>query len=287
MRLAILLSLLVAGCGTAQPPSSPDATSGNSSSGGGQAGPWDLQTGGAGATLVITGASGGAAIRLSCPAGEPKLVVNVPAFDPIGSEERLSFGQGGEVVALVADSRGDRERGGVTGEGAVPDGLATLLSGPVSASYGAQLSGPHPVPPANLVNAFAAACSGGTASTPPGQSDSAAAASGSPCLTGRDGKPVPANAIKAIGTEPFWGAKVQGRCVTYSHPEDQSGTRIWTEFSGTAESGTWSGFLNERPFVMRTRRQQGCSDGMSDNRYPIAVTLTVHGEQRTGCAEPA
>jgi uncharacterized membrane protein len=25
---------------------------------------------------------------------------------------------------------------------------------------------------------------------------------------------------------------------------------------------------------------------MSDNRYPIAVTLLVNGEQRTGCAEP-
>jgi uncharacterized membrane protein len=25
---------------------------------------------------------------------------------------------------------------------------------------------------------------------------------------------------------------------------------------------------------------------MSDNRYPIAVTLLVNGERRTGCAEP-
>ncbi|QNM82050.1 hypothetical protein H8M03_08385 [Sphingomonas sabuli] len=91
--------------------------------------------------------------------------------------------------------------------------------------------------------------------------------------------------LRAVGTEPFWAASVQGRCVTYSHPEDQAGTRVWTQFSGTAENGTWTGNLNNRPFVMRTSPQPGCSDGMSDRRYPIAVMLTVNGEERGGCAE--
>ena len=107
----------------------------------------------------------------------------------------------------------------------------------------------------------------------------------SACLT-QDNKPVPPNRLRAIGTEPFWGARVEGRCVTYSHPEDQQGTRVWTRFSGTASNGSWSGSLNGSPFVMRTRPQADCSDGMSDNRYPIAVTLTVGGEERLGCAVP-
>lgn len=114
---------------------------------------------------------------------------------------------------------------------------------------------------------------------------SAGAAAASPCLV-QDGAPVPANAVRAIGTEPFWGARVEGRCVTYSTPEDQDGTRIWTKFSGTADNGRWSGALDGRPFVMVTRPQADCSDGMSDNIYPIAVTLTVRGEERRGCAEP-
>ena len=105
------------------------------------------------------------------------------------------------------------------------------------------------------------------------------------CLT-QDGKAVPANHIRAIGTEPFWGAKIEGRCVTYSHPEDQQGTRVWTKFSGTTDKGSWTGSLGGHPFVLRTRPQADCSDGMSDKRYPIAVALTVGGEQRTGCAEP-
>jgi uncharacterized membrane protein len=113
----------------------------------------------------------------------------------------------------------------------------------------------------------------------------AEAAETSPCRV-QDGARIAANAIRAIGTEPFWGARVDGRCVTYSTPEDQDGTRIWTKFSGTADYGRWSGALDGQAFVMATRPQGDCSDGMSDNVYPIAVTLIVRGERRTGCAEP-
>ena len=107
----------------------------------------------------------------------------------------------------------------------------------------------------------------------------------SACLMQGD-RPVPENAIRAIGTEPFWGASVNGRCVTYSTPENQAGARVWTQFSGTAASGTRTGALDGKPFVMTTKAEPGCSDGMSDERYPISVELRVHGETRRGCAEP-
>jgi uncharacterized membrane protein len=106
-----------------------------------------------------------------------------------------------------------------------------------------------------------------------------------PCRV-QDGKPVPANALRAIGTEPFWGARIDGRCVTYSTPDDQDGTRIWTRFSGSAERGTWTGAFEGGPFELRTSPDPRCSDGMSDNIYPLAVTLKVIGEERRGCAEP-
>lgn len=243
---------------------------------------WDLQSSGEGVALAFVSAGESAAVRLFCPAGGRQLIVNVPAFRPIGSEERMSFGSEGEAHALVADPRGDAQRGGVTGSGAVPANLAALISGPVAVSYGAQTSGPHPAPPANLVGALVGAC-GGKASepVPPKPAPTPAGA----CLT-QDGKAVPANRLRAIGTEPFWGARIDGRCVTYSHPEDQQGSRVWTRFSGTATSGSWAGSLGGKPFVLQTRPQAGCSDGMSDNRYPIAVSLTVGGEQRSGCAQP-
>lgn len=102
----------------------------------------------------------------------------------------------------------------------------------------------------------------------------------------QDGSALPPLRLRAVGTEPFWGARIEGRCVTYSHPEDQAGTRVWTKFEGSALAGSWSGALNGQPFKLRTRAQAGCSDGMSDRLYPIEVSLTVGGEERQGCAEP-
>ena len=284
MKLLLLLATaaaLLAGCGQAPD----DSRAGKDSPTGPPAEPrratgWDLQSSGEGVALALLANGGGVTLRLSCPAGATRLLVNVPTFKPIASEERLSIGSGGEALALVADPRGDGKHGGVTASGPVPANLAALLAGPVAASYGAQASGPHEAPPAKLAAAFVAACSKGSAkpATPPPTPAGA-------CLT-QDGKPIAANRLRAIGTEPFWGARIEGRCVTYSHPEDQAGTRVWTRFEGTAADGSWSGALGGRPCVLRTRAEPGCSDGMSDNLYPIAVTLAVGGEQRTGCAEP-
>jgi uncharacterized membrane protein len=277
----IISALLIAACSPQQPSQSNAGTAEPAQPRQGGQPSWDLQSSGEGVALALVSGAGNTAIRLFCPAARNELLVNVPSFKPIGSEERLSFGSGGEVVALVADPSGDAQRGGVSGRGAVPGNLAALVSGPVSASYGAQTSGPHPAPPGRIAQAFVRACAEETVKPAPQPAPQPAGA----CLT-QDGKPVPANRIRAVGTEPFWGARIEGRCVTYSHPEDQQGTRVWTKFSGTATNGSWTGSLGGHPFVLRTRPQADCSDGMSDNRYPIAVALTVGGEQRTGCAEP-
>ena len=108
----------------------------------------------------------------------------------------------------------------------------------------------------------------------------------SPCLMqGSDRLTI--EPFRALGTEPFWSARVEGRCVTYSTPEDQQGTRIWTRYSpGANGGGSWVGQLRGKPFELKVRAEPGCSDGMSDKSYPMAADLTVDGEQRRGCAEP-
>jgi uncharacterized membrane protein len=124
-----------------------------------------------------------------------------------------------------------------------------------------------------------------TRSSVPIQPAPAPAAPVSPCMIQGD-TPLQVETLRAIGTEPFWAARVEGRCVTYSHPEDQQGTRIWTRYTAGQGGGTWAGALGGKPFELRTRAEPGCSDGMSDKVYPIAVELLVHGERRQGCAEP-
>jgi uncharacterized membrane protein len=93
--------------------------------------------------------------------------------------------------------------------------------------------------------------------------------------------------LRAVGTEPFWAARVEGRCVTYSHPEDQAGTRVWTRYTpAPGGGGTWAGALGGQPFELRVRARPGCSDGMSDTRYPMAADLLVAGQRLRGCAAP-
>jgi uncharacterized membrane protein len=244
------------------------------------AGGWDLQSSGEGAALVYP-ASGSTAVRLFCPSASNTILVNVPGFRPVGSEERMTFGSGGNAHTLVADTRGDRQRGGVSGTGAVPGNLAALLGGPVSVNHGSQDAGPFPAPPAGLVRGFVTACNDGAATPTPTPKPTNVSA----CLIQGDQR-LSNPPLRAIGTEPFWGASIQGRCVTYSHPEDQQGTRVWTRFTpGAGGGGTWRGALYGKPFVLTARPEAGCSDGMSDNRYPLAVDLTVGGEERRGCAE--
>ncbi len=106
-----------------------------------------------------------------------------------------------------------------------------------------------------------------------------------PCLT-QDGEAV-THKLKAIGTEPFWAAEVEGRCVTYKTPEDQRGTRIWTHVDTGPQGPVWNGTLRGEQFqlIVKPAPPPGCFDGMSDKTYPMDAILRVDGETRNGCAD--
>ena len=101
----------------------------------------------------------------------------------------------------------------------------------------------------------------------------------------QDGEELRVAAVKAVGTEPFWGARTEGRCVTYSTPEDQDGTRIWTRVDSGPQGPVWNGALRGKQFQLSVKPSTGCSDGMSDRTYPLEAMLRVDGETRRGCAE--
>ena len=175
----IAAALLLGACDTGQAPGEPVAAGSGSATPASSirplAGKWRLQSGGGGKALVLIAADGKPTLRLYCPAGGGRIEVGVPAFRSIASEERLSFGSGGAVAALVADPRRNTRGGGVSAAGAVPGELSALIAGPLSASYGAQTSGPHPAPPAALASGFMAACGKAMVTAAP-------SAAVSPCL---------------------------------------------------------------------------------------------------------
>lgn len=282
---ALALASLLAGCGRQEEarPDEPDNQAGPSRPAPDKpAADWVLLPEPQGMVLALREPSGASIMALACPAGQKQLRVNVPTFKPIASEERLSFGSGAETEALAADIRGDPQLGGVTAEGPVPSNLPALIGGAMSASYGAQQSGPHRAVPTDMARQFAEACRNGK---PPAAPLASAAGTDNPCLV-QNGQRLSNPPIRAIGTEPFWGVRIEGRCVTWSDPENQPGTRIWTRYVATPQGGLWTGALDGRAFELRTRAQPGCSDGMSDNVYPMAAELLAHGELRSGCAEP-
>lgn len=248
---------------------------------------WTLQPSDRGTELVLLGADKIATMRLICPAGKNQLLVNVPGFRPIPSEDRLSFGGDGNAMTFVADTNGDAERGGISAVSDVSDDLVSLAGRPLSASYSVQKSGPHSPPPTQMLNAFVSACRKGlSAQAPTGEGQ--AEAVGACSMQGSERLRMTPR--RAVGTEPFWAARTEGRCVIYAHPENQDGTRIWTKYSKGSKGSaaeTWYGSLGKKQFELRIYKQANCSDGMSDKRYPLAAELLVNGELRRGCAEPA
>lgn len=119
---------------------------------------WESATGedGTGLRFVVKG--GASEISIFCPEAGKRLVVAVPSFKPIGSEDRFSLALGEEPVTLVADPT--RQKAGVTAEGAVPDNFSELLEKAerIGALYGNQQIGPHPAPPKALIEALAKEC---------------------------------------------------------------------------------------------------------------------------------
>lgn len=121
---------------------------------------WEPLSSGEGDALRLATPDAPAIVHLFCAAGSERLLVNVPAFRAIASEDRMSLGAGTTVVALVADPAGDALRGGVSADGPLPSDLPAILgqAGGMSVSYGAQTSGPYPPVPADQAERFVLAC---------------------------------------------------------------------------------------------------------------------------------
>ncbi len=109
-----------------------------------------------GSVLAFVDAAGAPTATLSCdPSG---LRIVVPAFQPIGSEDRLSVGTDGEAFALVADLAAPGP--GVTASGTIdPDLLDRLARGEaLFASYGQQSVGPLAAASPAGLQAWVSAC---------------------------------------------------------------------------------------------------------------------------------
>lgn len=118
------------------------------------------------------------------------------------------------------------------------------------------------------------------ADTATGESSAAATA---PAPTATSAPPLVPAKLSALGTEPFWNARIDGNTLTYTTPEDQAGKRITIERRNTAIGAIFSGTLDGAPLVLTVTRHS-CSDGMSDRAYPLRTVLTIGSQRQIGCA---
>lgn len=88
--------------------------------------------------------------------------------------------------------------------------------------------------------------------------------------------------MRFTGTEPFWGGRIEGSQMIWSTPEDPGGTVVEVRRFAGRGGLSFSGQLADKALTL-TVTPADCSDGMSDYRYPFAVSVRLGDELREGC----
>ncbi|PCD03517.1 META domain-containing protein [Sphingomonas spermidinifaciens] len=85
---------------------------------------------------------------------------------------------------------------------------------------------------------------------------------------------------RAVGTEPFWSAKLSGGRLTY---DDAEGRRI--DIPAPPARPSFNGERYVTPRLTLDITHTPCSDGMSDKRYSDTVLVIADGRELKGCGE--
>jgi putative lipoprotein len=91
--------------------------------------------------------------------------------------------------------------------------------------------------------------------------------------------------FRGLGTEPFWALEVAGGETPDIHLQLDMGERPLTVAGATPLPGRagYHGLANDGSTVELRIAPGDCSDGMSDQTYPVGITLAVGEETYTGC----
>lgn len=93
--------------------------------------------------------------------------------------------------------------------------------------------------------------------------------------------------IEGRGTEPFWAVRVTGGQITLERPDHPTVAAGAGPVRAEGGAAAWEAATANPPLRVTARVQPGCSDGMSDLSYPLAVEVTVGGETLKGCGARA
>jgi len=89
--------------------------------------------------------------------------------------------------------------------------------------------------------------------------------------------------FSALGTEPFWGAAVDGNSLTYTTPEFPAGTTVAVTRKAAGGTVTFAGTIDGKPLALAISAGP-CSDGMSDKIHKYNAVRTIGPDIQRGCA---
>ena len=91
-------------------------------------------------------------------------------------------------------------------------------------------------------------------------------------------------ALRALGTEPFWALDVDASGLRFITPDDTTGIRFPPIAPAVStDTVVWS-VQTERSAIEVRVWPEKCSDGMSDREYPYAARVIIAGTTYRGCA---
>lgn len=93
--------------------------------------------------------------------------------------------------------------------------------------------------------------------------------------------------VEGRGTEPFWAVTVAGGQIDLQRPDHPPLTAGASNARAVEGAAVWDGRSADAPLQVSARVQPGCSDGMSDLVYPLAVEVRIGGDVLRGCGAPA
>lgn len=96
----------------------------------------------------------------------------------------------------------------------------------------------------------------------------------------------PPVAWRAIGTEPFWGVRVESGHLVFTTPDDQDGRVLQASERNEGGATVYAGNDGGQAYAL-TITPGECSDGMSDRVFRFKAEFAIGDKRYSGCAAAA
>ena len=90
--------------------------------------------------------------------------------------------------------------------------------------------------------------------------------------------------MTALGTEPFWNLTIKGTAFKLTRPDQPAVSGVAPGAVIVPGQAVWSVPVTSATGMKVTLSMSECSDGMSDNRYPMTAEVVLGELTLVGCA---